>query len=212
MSPEMFLNNIQISGWIFNILLKAIFVSMAGWAAIRMLKKASAPVRSAVTLAAMIFLLLLPFCFAASPVYDGLEFSTTISIAAGQPFTGGAIKPGIGSIIGKLNIVNIVAFFGIVWLCGFVVRLFLLFFRLSYIAGFKSGLVKIEGERLEHLIKRVAPAANDVTKRYSSQKKSSHKDKISTNSSIESERHGRDYMIKLGSQLAGIANLKTFPL
>lgn len=152
MNPGIFLNNLHVSGLVFNLLVKSILITLGGWTAIKIFKNASAPVRSSIALTTMVFLLLLPFCFAASPVYDGLQFNTSISIAAGQPVTGGTLEPGAGSLTGKLNIVAIISVTGMIWVGGFLVNLFLLFFRLSYIMGFKNGLAKIEGKGYEQLV------------------------------------------------------------
>jgi len=150
MNFELLLNNVHTAGWILNLLFKSLFVLILGWLLIKISGKASAPIRSSVTMVTMLFLLLLPFTFLISPVYDVLEFNTPITIEAVYP---GMEEPAADSMrepgINPLIIFNIL---GAAWFCGFLFKLFHFFFQISFIKGFKIGLMKIEDKRLDQIM------------------------------------------------------------
>lgn len=150
MNIEMLLNNVHTAGWILNLLFKSLFVLIVGWLLIKISGKSPAPIRSSITLVTMLFLLLLPFTFFISPVFDAWEFKTAITIEAvypgmEEPAAASMREPGINSLI----IFNIL---GAAWFCGFLFKLFHLFFQISFIKGFKIGLLKIEDKRLDQIM------------------------------------------------------------
>jgi TonB family protein len=98
----------------------------------------------------MFVLLLLPFTFFISPVFDAWEFDSAITKEAVYP---GMEEPAADSMqepgINPLIILNIL---GAAWFCGFLFKLFHLFFQISFIKGFKTGLLKIEDKRLDQIM------------------------------------------------------------
>ena len=150
MNIEMLLNNVHTAGWILNLLFKSLFVVIVGWLLIKISGKSSAPIRSSVTMVTMLFLLLLPFTFFISPVFDAWEFNTAITIEAVYP---GMEEPAADSMrepgMNPLIIFNIL---GAAWFCGFLFKLFHLFFQISFIKGFKIGLLKIEDKRIDQIM------------------------------------------------------------
>jgi ankyrin repeat protein/beta-lactamase regulating signal transducer with metallopeptidase domain len=55
------LENTQIAGWFLNLLFQSLLIAALGWGLVKLFKRMSAPVRSGISLATMMVLLLLPF-------------------------------------------------------------------------------------------------------------------------------------------------------
>ena len=179
MLVKAFLANMETAGWIFSLLTQSLALFGAGWFLMKLIRRASAPLRSGILLTLMTLLLLLPigliifkteqvslYKFSISldwknkpftPEYQSRSLGTNMSDQAdikskNMAEAMPAFSAGEASSAGLTNInpaLLIFNAFGSIWLLGFLFFLARLFYGMIFVSKFKRSLVEVRKQRFE---------------------------------------------------------------
>ncbi len=175
-----FLTNVLATEWILNLALQSFVLFAAGWVLIYLLRNRAAPLRSGISLTAIVMVLFLIPLFFIAIALAGLPFHTTFNINLNQPIfiidqgdvpslnhgdanvsTVPALHNPFGfsiSSIGQKNFffVQIINFFGIIWLAGCIVQIFRFWLAVASVQALKKHSRPIRDRRILGILKEVS--------------------------------------------------------
>jgi beta-lactamase regulating signal transducer with metallopeptidase domain len=187
------LTNMDTAGWIFSLLTQSLAFFGAGWFLMKLIRRASAPLRSGILLTLMTLLLLLPFGlmvfnteqdslyrFPISSYRDDRSITPDIKSRDLETKERDQVKTKSQSLpeampasstgnAGSADLTNInpalIIFnaFGLIWLSGFLFFLARLFYGIAFLSGFKSSLVRVRERRFEEVFNSVQKAFPKTT-------------------------------------------------
>lgn len=187
------LANMETAGWIFSLLTQSLALFGAGWFLMKLIRRASAPLRSGILLTLITLLLLLPFGLIVfkteqdslyrfpisyyrndrsitpdiqSRALDAKERDQAKTKSQSLPEAMPASSAGNAGSADLANInpaLIIFNAFGLIWLSGFLFFIARLFYGMAFLSGFKSSLVRVWNRGFEEIFNSVRKAFPKTT-------------------------------------------------